>query len=192
MSIQIRSWTGVPAGLPGQRKVVPAPTLRLMIAVEGVALTTVAYGVNGWLSLGVVLALFAAAQPENLLGWLLIGFLAAGELTRHDTLNWHLLAILAGLHLVYVTSVLAAQVPWRAWLAIDVFKAPLLRFAMIQLPCQLTTVVAMVVLAPSGHGHRPINAAVIAPIGTLALLALAFAMLRLRPEASLSSNRHQQ
>jgi hypothetical protein len=54
-----------------------------------------------------------------------------------------------------------------------VFVAPLRRFLIVQVPTQLLAVVALLLLAPSPDGHRPLTVAGFAVIGAAALAGLA-------------------
>jgi hypothetical protein len=151
----------------------PGISVRAVLAVVGVLLSLVDYGPTGWLAVGAVLSLAAACAPEYLIGWVLVLFLAAGRLAHQPTLNWQFLVMLFGLHLLHVLTMLALEVPWRSWLQPRVFVAPLRRFLVVQVPTQLLAVVALLLLAPSQDGHRPLTVAGSAVVGAAALAGLA-------------------
>jgi hypothetical protein len=148
---------------------VPAVAVRLALAVAGVLLTVVDYGPTGWLAAGIVLSVAVAWTPQHLFGWVLILFLAAGRLAHHPGLSWQFLVLLAGLHLLHVLAMLTLELPWRSWVQLAVFIAPLRRFLAIQIPTQLLAVLALQFLAPSPRGHRPLTVAGFAVIGAVAL-----------------------
>jgi hypothetical protein len=88
-----------------------------------------------------------------------------------------------------VLAVLALGLPWRSWVQPAVFLAPLRRFVAIQVPTQLLAVVALLLLAPSKDGHRPVTVGEFAVIGALAIVGLALLLLTPRltdPPASAS------
>jgi hypothetical protein len=152
---------------------IPAVVVRASFTIAGVLLSLVDYGLTGWLAVGVVLSVAAAALPQYLLGWVLILFLAAGRLAHHPGLSWQFLVILFGLHLLHVIAMLALELPWRSWVQPRVFVAPLRRFLVIQVPTQLLAVLALLLLAPNAHGHRPLTVAGFAVVGAVALAGLA-------------------
>jgi hypothetical protein len=160
-----------PELLAGAR--IPALSVRAALAIAGVLLSLVDFGPTGWLVVGTVLSLAAASAPEYLIGWVLVLFLAAGRLAHHPTLDWQFLVMLFGLHLLHVLSMLALEVPWRSWVQAKVFVAPLRRFLVVQVPTQLLAVVALLLLAPGPHGHRPLTVAGFAVVGAAALAGLA-------------------
>jgi hypothetical protein len=162
-----------PADLPEVGARIPALAVRALFAVAGVLLTLVDYGLTGWLAVGIVLSFAAAWVPQQLLGWGLILFLAAGRLAQHSSLSWQFLVLLAGLHLLHVLGMLALELPWRSWVQPVVFVAPLRRFLMIQVPTQLLAVLTLSLLAPGTHGHRPVTIAAFAVVGAVALAGLA-------------------
>jgi hypothetical protein len=152
---------------------IPGIALRAVFVVAGVLLCLVDYGTSGWLAVGIMLSLAAAWYPQHLLGWALILFLAAGQLARHASLSWRLLVLLAGLHLLHVLATLTLELPWRSWVQPAVLMVPLRRFLVIQIPTQLLAVVALLLLAPSADGHRPLTVAGFAVVGAVALAGLA-------------------
>jgi hypothetical protein len=170
-----------PADLPAADAWIPAPAVRVVLVLVGALLSLAVYGAGGWLAFGIVLALLAAWQPDYLLTWPLIVFLAIGQLDHRPTLSWRVLVLLAGLHLLQLLASLALMLPWRAWVQPAVFKRPLLRFAAIQIPVQLLAVVALLLLAPNARGQRPLTAPEFTVIGAAALAALALLLLRRRP-----------
>lgn len=167
-----------PAGLapPPDRPVtgarVPSVVLRLALVALGIGLSIVADRPNGLLAIAIGLSLAAALAPQYLLGWALIVLLALSQLAHHAELTWRFPVLLAGLHLVHVLGMLAAELPWRSWLDPAVLTGPLVRFLLIQLPTQAVAVVVLLVLAPGAHGHRPVTVAAFAVIGVLALAGL--------------------
>jgi hypothetical protein len=166
-----------PADLPA-RAPIPGAAARVALVAVAVALALLVYGPRGWFYVGVLLALLAAAVPDYLLGWLLIVFLALGELGHRVTLDWRILVLIAGVHLLHVLAGLSYVVPWRSWLSPAALRAPLRRFLAIQLPCQLTAVAALGLLAPAAGGHRPLTLGVFALAGAGALALLALLLLR--------------
>ena len=174
-----------PPDLPAADARVPGIAARVMLAIVGVLVSLVAYGSSGWSVVGILLSLSAAWAPRNLLAWVLIVFLALGELSRHAALTWQFLVLLAGVHLLHVLGLLTLELPWRGWVQPAVFARPLLRFIAIQIPAQLLAVVALLALAPNAHGHRPVTVAAFTVIGAAALAGLTLLLLRARP------NEHQ-
>ncbi len=162
-----------PADLPLAGARIPAVVVRAVFTIAGVLLSLVDYGLTGWLAVGIVLSVAAASSPQYLLGWVLILFLAAGRLAHHPGLSWQFLVMLLGLHLLHVLAMLALELPWRSWVRPGVFVAPLRRFLVIQVPTQLLAVLALLLLAPSPDGHRPLTVAAFAVVGAVALAGLA-------------------
>ena len=137
-------------------------------------LSLVDYGLTGWLAVGIRSQRRGSIGPRShLLGWVLILFLAAGRLAHHASLSWQFLVLLAGLHLLHVLAMLALELPWRSWVQPRLFVAPLRRFLVIQVPTQLLAILALLLLAPSPDGHRPLTVAGFAVVGALALAGLA-------------------
>jgi hypothetical protein len=162
-----------PPEVPLARAPVPGLAVPAAFTILGVVLSLVDYGLTGWFGVGIVLSVAAAWLPQFLLGWVLILFLAAGRLAHHAALNWQFLVLLLGLHLLHVLALLALEMPWRSWAQPRVFVAPLRRFLVIQIPTQVFAALALLVLAPSSSGHRPLTVAGFAVVGALALAALA-------------------
>ncbi|MGH9090006.1 MAG: hypothetical protein ACRDZR_01285 [Acidimicrobiales bacterium] len=162
-----------PSDLPTAHARIPGFAVRVVFVIAGALLALVDYRLTGWLAVGIVLSVAAAWSPQYLLGWVLTLYLAAGQLAHRPGLSWRFLVLLAGLHLLYVLSMLALALPWRSWVQPAVFVAPLLRFLAIQVPTQLLAVVALLLLAPSVNGHRPLTVAEFAVIGALSLAGLA-------------------
>lgn len=175
-----RARLALPPDLPAAGARIPALAVRIALVLVGALLSLLVYGTSGWLALGVLLALFAAWQPEYLLAWLLIVFLAMGQLGHRATLSWQLLALLAGIHLLHLLASLALMLPWRAWVQPAALMLSLLRFIAIQIPVQLVAVAALLLLAPSAHGQRPLIGPAFTVIGAAALAALALLLLRRR------------
>jgi hypothetical protein len=169
-----------PTDMPAVGARIPGVAVRAAFAITGAVLALVDYGPNGWLAFGIVLSVAAAVAPETLIGWLVILFLMAGQLARHADLTWRFLVLLAGLHLLHVLASLALGLPWRSWIQPTVFVAPLRRFLLIQIPTQLFAVVALLLLAPSHDGHRPLTVAASAVVGGAALAGLAVLLIRPR------------
>jgi hypothetical protein len=169
-----------PRERPADSASIPAITVRVAGFLLGVLLSIVDYGVGGWMVVGLLFSFMAAWEPRTMIGWLLILFFAVGQISHHDALDWQLLVMLAGLHLLHVISSLQLELPWRSWVSPAVLLTPLLRFLLIQIPCQLLAVAAMLVLQPGSDGHRPVDTTVVAVIGVAALLGLA--MLLLAPQ----------
>jgi hypothetical protein len=68
---------------------------------------------------------------------------------------------------------LALELPWRSWVQPKLFVPPLRRFLVIQVPTQLLAILALLLLAPSPDGHRPLTIAGFGVVGALALAGLA-------------------
>lgn len=171
-----------PPDLPAVDARVPAVAVRAAVVIVGVLLSLVDYRLTGWLAVGIALSVAAAWSPQRLLGWVLIAFLAAGRLAHHAQLDWRFLVLLAGLHLLHVLAMLALALPWRSWVNPAVFVAPLGRFVAIQLPAQLVAVVALLLLAPDHHGHRPLTVAGFSVVGAVALAVVGLLLLGPRLE----------
>ena len=171
-----------PSDLPAADARVPVIVIRLAVAVLGIGLTILVYGASGWLVLGVPFSLLAAWAPEYLLTWVMIVFLAIGELARSAGLTWQLLVLLAGVHALHVLGMLSLGLPRRSWLQPRVLLLVLRRFVAIQVPTQLLAVATLLLLAPGIHGHRPLNAAAASVIGAAALAGLALLLIG-RPRA---------
>jgi hypothetical protein len=170
-----------PVDFRDARTRVPALAVRVTLVIVALALCLVDFGLNGWLAVAICLAVGAACVPESLLGWALILFLALGRFAHHPALSWQFLVLLAGLHLIHVLSMLTLGMPLRSWVQPAVFVAPLIRFVSIQVPTQALAVVALLLMAPSANGHRPLTVGAVAVIGTFALAWLAVMLLRPRP-----------
>ena len=173
-----------PSDLPAPDARIPSVVVRLAVAVLGILLTILVYGANSWLVLGVPFSLLAAWAPEYLLSWVVVVFLAIGELNRPAGLTWQLLVLLAGVHLLHVLGMLSLGLPARSWVQPRVFMLVLRRFLAIQVPVQLLAVVMLLLLAPNNHGHRPLTAAVITVLGAGALAALTLLLIRGAPRDS--------
>jgi hypothetical protein len=167
-----------PSDLPAKARV-PALAVNVALIIVGMALSVAGYGITGWLVLGAALCARAAWAPQSLFGWVLILFLTAGQLTHPDMLTWRLPVLLAGIHLLHILAMLTLELPRRSWLRPGVFLAPLRRFVAIQVPLQALAVVALLVLAPSASGHRPMQAGAV--VGAAALAGLALMLLRAPP-----------
>jgi hypothetical protein len=166
-----------PSDMPASGARIPGYVVSVVFVVAGVLLTLVDYQITGWVVFGIALSLAAPWTPQYLGGWILILFLAAGELAHHAALSWRFLVVLAGLHLLYVLATLALALPWRSWVQPAVFLGPLRRFVAIQVPTQLLAVVALLLLAPSKDGHRPVTVGEFSVIGALAIVGLALLLL---------------
>lgn len=152
---------------------VPALAVRAVFLISGLLLSLADYGFTGWSVVGIVLSVAATCSPRHLLAWVLILYLAAGRLAHHASLSWRFLVVLAGVHLLHVLGMLALELPWRSWVAPKLFLAPLRRFLAIQVPTQLVAILALLLLAPSRDGHRPLTIAEFGVVGALALAGLA-------------------
>jgi hypothetical protein len=166
-----------PSDLPAADARVPGLAIRGAFVIVGLAVSLLDYGLTGWLAIAILLTIAATWAPKYLLGWALILFLAVGQFTRHAVLSWRFLVLLAGLHLLHALAMLARELPWRSWVQPAVFVPPLMRVIAIQLPTQVLAVVALVLLAPNAHGHRPLTLAAFAAIGTVALVGLVLLLL---------------
>ena len=162
-----------PTDLPAAGARVPALAVRAVFVVAGLLLSLVDYGFTGWLAVGILLSVAAAWSPRLLLAWVLILYLAAGRLAHHASLSWQFLVVLAGVQLLQVLGMLAIELPWRSWVQPQVLVAPLRRFLVIQVPTQLLAILALLLLAPSPDGHRPLTIAGFGVVGALALAGVA-------------------
>ena len=134
------------------------------------------------MAIAICLAVGAAWAPESLLGWALILFLALGRFAHHPALTWQFLVLLAGVHLLHVLAMLTLEMPLgEAGCSRPFSSRRCVRFVAIQVPTQVLAVVALLLLAPSADGHRPLTVGPVAVIGTFALAWLALLMLRPRP-----------
>jgi hypothetical protein len=151
------------------------PTLALpaIIGVLNLGLSVVSYGLGTGIAIGIVLAVVSPWAPRQLGAWGAIVVIGAGQFTRHPSLNWRFFVLLAGLHLLHVLGTVTAGLPWRSWVQLTVFARPLLRFLAIQIPTQLLAGLALAVLAPDSHGHRPVSWPGFGLIGAVALAGLA-------------------
>jgi hypothetical protein len=166
-----------PPDLPAAGARIPGFAVRAIFVIAGALLSLDEYGLTGWLAVGIALSAAAAWSPRHLLAWALILFLAAGQLAHHPDLSWRFLVLLAGLHLLHVLGMLALELPWRSWVQPVVFVAPLRRFLAIQVPSQLLAVLALLLLAPSHDGHKPLTLAGFAVIGAVALAGVGLLLL---------------
>lgn len=166
-----------PSDLPAAHARIPGFAVRAVFVIAGVLLSLVEYRPTGWLAVGIVLSVAAAWSPQSLLGWVLILFLAAGQLAHHAGLGWRFLVLVAGLHLLHVLGMLMLELPWRSWVQPAVFMGPLLRFLTIQVIAQPLAVAALLLLAPGDHGHRPVSVPEFALIGAAAFAGLALLLL---------------
>jgi hypothetical protein len=171
-----------PTDLPAADARIPALTVRAALATVGILLTLVVYGTSGWLAVGVIFSLLAARAPEYLVSWVLIVFLAIGELAQPAGLTWQLLVLIAGVHLLHLLGMLTLALPWRSSLQPRIFERPLLRFVAIQIPAQALTVVALLLFAPNTHGQRPLTVVPFTIVGAVALAALTLLLLRRRAD----------
>jgi hypothetical protein len=172
-----------PTDPPAADARIPALVIRAALATVGILLTLVVYGTSHWLAVGVPFSLLAAWTPEYLLSWMVIVFLAVGELARPAGLTWQLLVLIAGVHLLHLLGMLALALPRRSYLQPRAFERPLLRFVAIQIPVQALAVVALLLLAPNAQGQRPLTVAAFQIVGAVALAALALLLLRRRADA---------
>jgi len=169
-----------PPDLPASGARIPGFAVGATFGIVGGLLSFVDYGLSGWLAVGIVLSVTAAWSPRYLLAWALVLFLAAGQLAHHPGLSWRFLVLLAGLHLLHVLGTLTLELPWRSWIQPAVFVRPVRRFLVIQVPTQLLAVVALLLLAPSHDGHRPVTVAEFAVVGAIALVGVGLLLLRPR------------
>jgi len=94
-----------PPDLPAPDARVPGVAVRLVLAIVGILLSLVVYGSSGLARRrDHSFSLLAAWAPEYLLDWVLIVFLALGELSRPAALSWQLLVLLAGVHLLHAVG----------------------------------------------------------------------------------------
>jgi hypothetical protein len=139
-----------PPELPAAGARVPGYAARAALIPAGTLLTLIAYGASGWLVAGAALSLGAALWTG---------------------LDWRLLVLMAGLHLLHVLAMLSLQLPVRSWVQPAVFIAPLRRFVAIQIPSQVIAILALLVLV-GDNGHRELNAAALTTLGAIAVAGL--------------------
>jgi hypothetical protein len=171
-----------PPDLPAPDARLPAVAVRLALAIIGTLLSLIVYGTSAWLAVGIIFSVLAAWAPEYLLGWVVIVFLALGELNRPATLSWQLLVLIAGVHLLHVLATFTLGLPWRSWIQLRAFTQPLRRFLTIQIPVQLLAVATLLLFAPNAHGHRPLTVAEFSVIGAAALAGLTLLLLNGRTD----------
>jgi hypothetical protein len=157
----------------------PGWVLRAMIALSalGVAAILAANGV-AVVVLGIfaLVAFAATAMPASLAPALLIGCAAlVMAVTAGDPLRPGVLALVVLLHLVHVTSALAALVPLRSRLHLAALRAPARRFAFVQL--FVLMIAGALALLPNGRTTPVVE---ILALGCAVGLALAV-MLVTRP-----------
>jgi hypothetical protein len=162
-----------PTDLPAAGARIPALAVRAVFVIAGLGLSLADYRFTGWFAVGIVLSVAAACSPRSLLAWVLILYLAAGRLAHHTSLSWQFLVVLAGVHLLHVLGMLTLELPWRSWVQPRFFVSPLRRFLMIQVPTQVLAIIALLLLAPSPDGHRPLTIAEFGVVGALALAGVA-------------------
>lgn len=167
-----------PPDLPVAGARIPALVIRAALATVGILLTLTVYGASDWLFVGVPLSLLAAAAPKYLLSWALIVFLALGQLARPTGLNWQLLALIFGVHLLHLLGTLALALPWQTLMKPDVFKRPLQRLVAIQIPVQALAVLELSLLGPNAHDRRPLTLSSFTIVGAVALAAFALLLVR--------------
>jgi hypothetical protein len=151
----------------------PALVLPVIIGVLSLGLSVVSYGPEAGIPVGIVCVVVSPWVPYRLGPWGAILVVGVGQFTRDASLNWQCFVLLAGLHLLHVVGAMTAGIPWRSWVQLAVFRLPLLRFIAIQIPTQLVAWLALEVLAPNSHGHRPVSWAGFGLIGAIALAGLA-------------------
>jgi len=158
-----------PTDRPSADARIPAWALRPVFVLVAVLLTMVAYGTNGWIGAGFLLAVPVIWAPDYMLAWLVLVFLALGRFEHQATLDWRLLVLIAGVHLLHLIASLILLVPWRSWVEPAAFGRPLARFIAVQIPVQLLAVAAMLLLAPDAHGHRPLTLPEFGIVGAAAI-----------------------
>lgn len=170
--------SGGQAMRPAANAVIPGYTPVIALMLLGTLLSVLDFDPLGWVIAGAALSVVAAWYTRYPLRWLLILFLAAGQLAHPTNLDVRFLVLLAGLHLLYVLSTLAPAPPWSSWVQPAAFLPALRRYVTIQLPCQLVAVVALLLLAPAHGGHRPLTVAAFAVIGAGASAGLGVLLFR--------------
>jgi hypothetical protein len=172
-------------GMPDIGARVPGFVPRLGLAITAGLLCAACYQPGFWLVVGLALTAFAVLLPHRLGAWLLVVFLGASQLGREAwPVSWRFLVLLAGMHLVHVLAALTLQLPWRSWVQVDVFRTPLMRFLLIQVPAQGAAALLVALLAPRSNGSRPLTLPAFGIVGAVALvgvtLLLAVPLLRER------------
>jgi len=161
-----RTWPAIGAVVPGI-----AP--RLVLAAAGSLLSFTAYTSAFLIVVGVLLAIVAAAAPRTMAAWMLILFLGASRIPRaHTALEWRLLVLVSGLHLIHVVGAQVLELPVRSWVQVAVFRAPLWRFVAIQIPVQAVAVAALLLFAPRGDDSHRIEIAALGTVGAAAFVAV--------------------
>jgi hypothetical protein len=161
-----RSWPNIGAVGPGI-----AP--RLVLAASGSFLSFTAYRSAFPIVVGVLLAVVAAAVPRTMAAWILILFLGASRIPRdHSALDWRLLVLIFGLHLIHVVGAQALKLPVRSWVQVAMFRAPLLRFIAIQVPVQLVAIATLLLFGSRSDGGQRVEVAALGTVGAVAFVAV--------------------
>lgn len=161
-----------PPDRPAPRARIPGAALRVALAGAGAGLSLVAERSPALLTISFALAIAAAVAPRHLWAWGLVVVLALSQLANRPGLTWRFLVLLAGIHLLHVLGMLAAEVPGRSFLDPGVLVRPVVRFVLVEVPIQAVAAVALVLLSPGVHGHRPVTVGAFAAVGVVALAGL--------------------
>jgi hypothetical protein len=150
---------------------VPALTIRAAFVLLSIDLSTTLFSYGLWITLGIMLTAIAVGAPRLLAPWVLILFYGGSLLWRAPSAtDWRFFVLLAGLHLMHVLASQMLVLPWRSRVQLRVAGAVLLRFAIIQVPCQVVSWAALTLFAP--RGLVSISFPVVGVIGIAGLLTL--------------------
>jgi hypothetical protein len=150
---------------------VPALAIRAAFVLLSVDLSTTVFSYGLWITLGIMLTAIAVGAPKLLAPWVLIVFYGGSLLWRAPSAtDWRFFVLLAGLHLMHVLGSQMLVLPWRSRVQLRVAGAVLLRFAIIQVPCQAVSWAALTLFAP--RGLVSISVPVVGVLGIVGLVAL--------------------
>jgi hypothetical protein len=148
-SVRLKSLPELGARLPGWVPRAAFGLVALLVCADR-------FGFGFWFFAGAVLTVVAVALPRFLAAWGLVLLLGASQAFRAPgAWDWHFFALLAALHLLHVIAAQTLVLPVRGWIQLAVFRRPLLRWVLIQLPVQLVALVAFLLLAPDRISALP-------------------------------------
>jgi hypothetical protein len=155
------------APLPTIGARVPGVVPRIALGLVGLALVPLDVPAGFFWVLGAVLAIVAALRPSVLTAWALILLVGLAWFWQDGrALDWRFFALLAGVHVLHALAALCVVLPVRGRVQLAVFRRPLVRLVVIQLPVQAAG--AILAIVGGARGALPFAAIV----GGAALLAL--------------------
>jgi hypothetical protein len=173
--VSVRSRFIVPGGVPG---VVPR------VAAVALALSAFAFMAPPYAVIAVALAVIGAFVPGSLGTWGCALMIGLAHLSHSaDVADWRPYATLAVVHLLHVVGGLAMVVPWRARIQARALRAPLARWAAIQVPAQVVLVGVLFASTSLRKEHlfdAP-TAAVFAVVAAVCLAVIAVLLVRSSP-----------